>query len=428
MNGNVSMRGRQHLFYDANNRLCKVWGTNGVITTFGYSADGARLWEKSGTNTLQVWIGDAYEERDGKVLFHISAAGKRVCTFEPAAGGMTGYNPTNQQFYYYHSDYLGSSSVMTDRTGTNAVQHYEYSAFGQSRYTGNTNAFKVSKRYTGQILDEDTGLYYYNFRYYDPVLGRFVQPDDIIPNLADPQSYNRYSYCVNNPLRYTDPSGHGPMDYISGFFGFAQLRANTASDEWAKNVANKNGNMGFKSFADVQNYVREQKDPMGINADVALAQTRKEAVSVAADAAEGLGGAYVNTVTDIGGLGVKTAAVGTIGVIVKKTSVLREEGEVLSRLGTSTESASRLGRIELREPTKARKVPSKKRWRSFSITNPSPGRKAHLRQTEHPAACPPRTVFPVNSRTWFCGCVSPQHARFAFSQGCDRASHVGQDG
>jgi RHS repeat-associated protein len=164
---------------------------------------------------LQVWIGEDYEERDGKVLFHISAAGRRVCTFEPAAGGVTGYNPTNQQFYYYHPDYLGSSSVMTDRTGTNAVQHYEYSAFGQSRFTGNTNAFKLTKRYTGQALDEDTGLYFYNFRYYDPNLGRFTQPDDIIPDLANPQSYNRYSYCVNNPLRFTDPNGHAPSDWAN---------------------------------------------------------------------------------------------------------------------------------------------------------------------------------------------------------------------
>jgi len=67
----------------------------------------------------------------------------------------------------------------------------------------------VSRRFTGQILDAETGLYYYNARYYDPELGRFIQPDDRIPDLSNPQSYNRYSYCLNNPLRYTDPDGHG---------------------------------------------------------------------------------------------------------------------------------------------------------------------------------------------------------------------------
>jgi hypothetical protein len=50
--------------------------------------------------------------------------------------------------------------------------------------------------------------------YYDPELGRFIQPDTIIPDLSNPQSYNRYSYCVNNPLRYTDPTGHAWYDSV----------------------------------------------------------------------------------------------------------------------------------------------------------------------------------------------------------------------
>jgi RHS repeat-associated protein len=72
-------------------------------------------------------------------------------------------------------------------------------------------SFQVSRRFTGQILDAETGLYYYNARYYDPELGRFTQPDTEIPDLSNPQSYNRYSYCVNDPLRYTDPDGHAPL-------------------------------------------------------------------------------------------------------------------------------------------------------------------------------------------------------------------------
>jgi RHS repeat-associated protein len=207
-NGNTVFRTGQRLDYDVNNRLWRVIGTNGLLTQFGYSGSGERLWEASGTNALQVWIGDNYEERDGKVIYHIIADGRRICSFEPVAALQTGYNPATQEFYYNHPDYLGSSSVLTDRTGTNAVQHYEYSAFGQSRFTQSSTAFHVSRRFTGQVLDDDTGLYYCNFRYYDPLLGKFLQPDDIIPSVADPQSFNRYAYCVNNPLRFTDPSGH----------------------------------------------------------------------------------------------------------------------------------------------------------------------------------------------------------------------------
>jgi RHS repeat-associated protein len=81
-------------------------------------------------------------------------------------------------------------------------------AYGQDRFVESATAFPVSRRYTSQVKDEDTGLYYYGARYYDPQLGRFIQPDTIIPDLADPQSLNRYSYVRNNPLKYIDPTGH----------------------------------------------------------------------------------------------------------------------------------------------------------------------------------------------------------------------------
>jgi RHS repeat-associated protein len=71
----------------------------------------------------------------------------------------------------------------------------------------------TDKKFTGQRLDS-TGLYYYNARYYDPQIGRFISPDTIIPNPANPQSFNRYNYCLNNPLKYVDPSGR--KVYIPG--------------------------------------------------------------------------------------------------------------------------------------------------------------------------------------------------------------------
>ena len=62
--------------------------------------------------------------------------------------------------------------------------------------------------YTDQELDTETGLYNYDARMYDPLIGRFISPDSMVPDLYDPQSLNRYSYTRNNPLKYTDPSGH----------------------------------------------------------------------------------------------------------------------------------------------------------------------------------------------------------------------------
>ena len=60
----------------------------------------------------------------------------------------------------------------------------------------------------GQENDPETGLDYYNARYYNPNIRRFTQADDIIQDQYNPQDLNRYSYVKNNPLRYTDPKGH----------------------------------------------------------------------------------------------------------------------------------------------------------------------------------------------------------------------------
>ena len=70
--------------------------------------------------------------------------------------------------------------------------------------------------FTGQRLDESTGLYFYNSRYYDPSLGRFIQADYLIPSFEDPQSLNRYAYARNNPVRFIDPTGHSWFSKLIG--------------------------------------------------------------------------------------------------------------------------------------------------------------------------------------------------------------------
>src|SRR5262249_20352555 len=154
-----------------------------------------------------------YELRAGKRLCHVFAGDRRVCTFElqAANGPMPPSSPSyDPVYYYYHGDHLGSTSVLTDRLG-GRVQHHEYGAYGKAQYDLNPLAFPVCNRFTGQVLDADDGLYYFNARYYDPVLGRFVQADQHLPDLKDPQSFNRYSYALNNPLKYTDPTGNFPF-------------------------------------------------------------------------------------------------------------------------------------------------------------------------------------------------------------------------
>jgi len=200
--GNMMVMGNERLAYDAENRLAYVvTPTGGVL--FGYDGNGARLW-KSGTNGLQVWIDGNYEEKGGKKLFHVSANGQTIYT----------YSSDGTVAAYYHPDHLHSTAIETDNSG-NLIQHYEYSAFGQSRYTQSTTAFPVTQRFTSQKLDDETGLYFYGARYYAPLLGTFIQADMVIASLTNPQHLNRYAYCVNNPLKHTDPNGKSEDNVVA---------------------------------------------------------------------------------------------------------------------------------------------------------------------------------------------------------------------
>jgi RHS repeat-associated protein len=78
--------------------------------------------------------------------------------------------------------------------------------FGETRLT--TGTIYTDKLFTGQREIAGLGIYHYNARFYSPVLGRFLSADTIVPGYANPQNLNRYAYVNNNPLRYTDPTGH----------------------------------------------------------------------------------------------------------------------------------------------------------------------------------------------------------------------------
>ncbi|HEX7957374.1 MAG TPA: RHS repeat-associated core domain-containing protein, partial [Pyrinomonadaceae bacterium] len=109
--------------------------------------------------------------------------------------------------YFFTQDQINSTALVTDAQGAKFARVY-YKPFGEIYMLEGTNGFRA--KFTGQELDEESGLYYYNARYYDPRLGRFISPDVFTlggPDVA-PASLNQYAYAGNNPVLYTDPSGH----------------------------------------------------------------------------------------------------------------------------------------------------------------------------------------------------------------------------
>jgi RHS repeat-associated protein len=97
-----------------------------------------------------------------------------------------------------------------------------YYPYGDTR----SGTMATDRRFTGQREETAIGLYDYAHhttigpaRYYDPVLGRFIQADTIVPEPGNPQALNRYAYVYGNPIRYTDPSRHYSEDEIMQSFG-----------------------------------------------------------------------------------------------------------------------------------------------------------------------------------------------------------------
>ncbi|MBU1017762.1 LysM peptidoglycan-binding domain-containing protein [Patescibacteria group bacterium] len=114
-----------------------------------------------------------------------------------------------EKVYYYLSDHLGGVDAVLDEEG-NVVERRDYLPYGGERMT--EGSADEDYGFTGKELDKETGLYYYGARYYDPVIGRFASLDPWEGDLNDPQTLNKYSYVLNNPVRYIDPTGMYNME------------------------------------------------------------------------------------------------------------------------------------------------------------------------------------------------------------------------
>jgi RHS repeat-associated protein len=109
--------------------------------------------------------------------------------------------------YYFHTDHLGSISVITDQFGS-VVQRLSYDAWGKSRLPngadGQPSAPPTTRGFTAQEELTVSGLVHRNGRVYDPMFGRMISADPTVPDPLDPQAFNRYSYVGNDPLTFTD--------------------------------------------------------------------------------------------------------------------------------------------------------------------------------------------------------------------------------
>lgn len=184
---------------------------NGVTNSFTYGPEHERkIMTTTAIGGLTKYYSGSYERQlSGSItreLHYITANGEIVAIFEKKTGAP-------DAMHYVHTDHLGSLNVITSATGT-IEQETSYDAWGNRRdpatlvnYATTPANLVTDRGFTGHEHLDAFKLINMNGRVYDPTLGRFLSPDNYVQAPDFTQSYNRYSYCMNNPLSFTDPSG-----------------------------------------------------------------------------------------------------------------------------------------------------------------------------------------------------------------------------
>ncbi len=202
--------------------------------TFGYDNSGRRL-TKNNINYMYDSDGRVIKQSDGLSFWYDTA-------------GVTGFI-TSKGYYFYRKDIQGNIIAIIDSSGA-VVVRYEYDAWGNHKIIGdevlgNLNPF----RYRGYYYDTETGLYYLQTRYYDPITGRFISQDGV--EYADPESINDlnlYAYCGNNPVMYVDPTGTIALTALLIGLIIGAIVGAAVGGAVAYKVASDNGATGWELF------------------------------------------------------------------------------------------------------------------------------------------------------------------------------------
>ncbi|MFA5317067.1 MAG: RHS repeat-associated core domain-containing protein [Dehalococcoidales bacterium] len=263
----MTVRGSDNITWDAENRPVNV-SYNGTSSTFVYDGDGMRVRKTENGETI-LYVNKYYE--------------KNLTTGEETSyyylGNRLVAKHSNTKLNYIHQDHLTGTALVTSDNGTQ-LGSTKYYPFGDRLES--QGDLGTDKLFTGQRLD-DTGLYYYNARYYDANIGRFISADTItqtgvlptgqlikdltvsysdvavmqkirfaypttyvlVNSPVNPQGLNRYSYCLNNPLKYIDSQGNFVIviagavigiEYVLVAVGILSVAALEPQTHWIQNT------------------------------------------------------------------------------------------------------------------------------------------------------------------------------------------------
>jgi RHS repeat-associated protein len=234
----VSSPAQNHMSgtYDGAGNMLTAVSTTDTATarTYTFTYDALNVVTKSTTDASRAYVYNVHDERIGVITLNapngtevssqwtIRDPGGQVLRRFSRQGGqwrwMQDYiyrngkmlaSESNDQMktLHYHLDHLGSPRLITGNGGTEVARHTYY-PFGEE-VPGPTPQVAEPKRFTGHERDSG-GIDYMHARYYDYSMGRFLSVDPFAGSIRMPQSLNRYTYVLNNPLKFVDPAGFTP--------------------------------------------------------------------------------------------------------------------------------------------------------------------------------------------------------------------------
>jgi len=201
--------------YTRTGKVDKITETGSIIKelAINYGVDDQRFKTEYKENNVRKYTRYFFKDYEKEV----SATGAiRHLNYIYAGGSLVGIyeqkSPANAMHYIY-TDHLGSIRCITNSAGV-VEQGLSYDAWGNRRnpgtgekYTSTPTGLMFYRGYTGHEHLDELGLINMNGRVYDPAIALFLSPDNYVQSPTNSQNFNRYAYCLNNPLMFTDPTG-----------------------------------------------------------------------------------------------------------------------------------------------------------------------------------------------------------------------------
>jgi len=218
LNGNTTQKGTQHITYDYRNQVVSIADPDKTIN-WNYDPLGRRIQQivsgGSQTDATNYYYSgnQVIEERDGNDnVLRQFVYGKGIDEIVR----MDKYTGTTSAPYYFHTNAIGSTTAVTDANG-DVVESVDYDLYGMPTFKS-PDGTVLSKSsignnilFQGREYDEESNLYYYRARYYDPIMGRFLQTDP----MGYKDSMNLYQGFNMNPVNFVDPLGLDWAEYTS---------------------------------------------------------------------------------------------------------------------------------------------------------------------------------------------------------------------